>query len=511
MDSLKKRYLSKFLANLFSSAIGLIIQAIVPRGLGPQQYGAFNFLSNFFTQLVSLGEMGSSYAFYTKLSRRPGEYPLVIFYTYFFCLVSLLILAVAIIAQAMEINHWLWPSQGMFFVYLAAFFAIMTWLVDILNKIVDARGLTVYAELSRIIQKIIAVALIGVLYVFHRLDLTNYFFYQYAILLFLVVAFLWVLIKEEKTKQGTTPEISWRMPTVQMQAYWREFYEYTYPLLIFSIVGFVANVLDRWLLQIFGGDIQQGFYGLSYQIGALCFLFTTAMTPLLIREFSIAYGNNDLGAMSALFARYVPLLYAVSAYFACFVAVQAKNVTLLMGGRDFHQATAAVTIMAFYPIHQTYGQLSDSVMLATDQTRLYRNIGIIFMIVGVAATFFLIAPRELMGLNAGAMGLAVKMISIQFIIVNIRLYYNSRYLRISFWRYFLQQLLCVACLVVLAGAATLMADGIYVGEASPLGNFLFAGFLYSGLVALSLYLLPPLFGLRRGDFRMLLEKIKPAH
>ena len=76
-DSLKKRYFAKLSANFAGFAMSLVTEAIVPRGLGPRAYGNFSFLSNFFTQVVGMLDMGTSTCFYTKLSRRQQEFGLV--------------------------------------------------------------------------------------------------------------------------------------------------------------------------------------------------------------------------------------------------------------------------------------------------------------------------------------------------------------------------------------------------------------------------------------------------
>ena len=50
-DSLKARYIYKLSANLIGLLVNVAIQAIVPRGLGPQAYGNFHFLTNLIDQL----------------------------------------------------------------------------------------------------------------------------------------------------------------------------------------------------------------------------------------------------------------------------------------------------------------------------------------------------------------------------------------------------------------------------------------------------------------------------
>ena len=92
-----------------------------------------------------------------------------------------------------------------------------------------------------------------------------------------------------------------------LRKYIREFYQYTHPLFIYSLISVLANIIDRCLLQAFGGSVEQGFYGFSFQLGALCFLFSGAMTPLLTRELSIAFSQQDKLRMQDLFQKYTGL------------------------------------------------------------------------------------------------------------------------------------------------------------------------------------------------------------
>jgi len=125
----------------------------------------------------------------------------------------------------------------------------------------------------------------------------------------------------------------------------------------------------------------------------------------------------------------------VAAYFACFLAVQADKIIYLMGGKNFQRAHLPVAVMFFYPIHQTYGQLSGSVFPATGETIRYRNIGIILMLLGLPLTYVLLAPERMLGLNAGANRLAIKMVVLQALAVNVQLYFTAWTLNLNFRRY----------------------------------------------------------------------------
>lgn len=499
-DSLEKRYGYKLLTNLVGLAIATVTQAIIPRGLGPKAYGDFSFLSNTFMQIAKFLNMGTSIGFYIKLSKRQNDFGLVAFYLSFIGLESLLLFMFVGCAHLTATYTLLWPDQELFYIYLAAVWAVVTLIAQILNKMADAYGVTVSTEVARIFQKAFGLVLILALFVMNQLTLTHFFFYHYCILVLLALMFIFIM-----DRKGYTLKQNWKLSWAQIQHYTREFYHYSHPLFVYALVVLIAIVLDRWMLQRFSGSVQQGFYGLSYQIGAVCFLFSSAMTPLITREFSIAFAKNDLIEMARLFRRYIPMLYAIAAYFACFVAVEAEKVTFIMGGKKFQQAALAVAIMSFYPIHQTYGQLSGAVFYATGQTKLYRNIGIIFALLGLPVTYFLIAPGDKMGLNAGATGLAIKMVAIQFIGVNVQLYFNARLLKLRFWRYVGHQVVSVGCLLGLAMIAMVSVDRGLALHDRVLSCFLLAGILYTLMVMALIYLKPVLFGVTRQDIHSLVQ------
>lgn len=497
-DSLKKRYLFKLLTNLIGLFIGFFTQAIIPRGLGPKAYGDFNFLSNFFSQLMPFFSLSTSAGFYTKLSRRQNEFGLISFYFQFTGLSFLALFMFVGGSQLIGISNILWLDQNIRYVYMAGGFSILTWLSTLLTQVADAYGITVSTEIARIIQRCLGLLMVLALFLENQLDLINFFFYNYAVLLFLILLFIWVI-----GCKGYSFMQNWRLHKEQIKLYVKEFYSYSYPLFSLCLIGMIVGILDRWLLQKYGGSVQQGFFSLSYQIGAVCFLFTSAMTPLIMREFSLAFGNNDLQEMARLFRRYIPLLYGVAAFFGCFACVQAEKVTYIFAGGKFVGATLPVMIMSLYPIHQTYGQLSGSVFFAAGQTKLYSNIGMLYTVLSLPIAYVMLAPLTQFGLNAGAVGLATKFVVVNFLIVNVQLFFNARLLNLNFIKYFGHQILCVGFLLGVALLSKAVIDQIENLQDKIVIGFLLSGILYSVMVMVLIYFLPVVFGLRRDDMRNL--------
>ena len=212
-DSLKKRYLAKLFANIIGLAISLVTAAIIPRGLGPKAYGDFSFLSNFFTQIVGFLDMGTSIGFYTKLSQRQHDFGLVSFYLSFTGIASFLPIIFVGCIHVTGTYTRLLPDQAPFYIYLAAAWGILTWVVQVLNKMADAYGVTVSTEIARIIQKGLGLVLILGLFFSNQLNLTHFFFYHYFILIFLALAFLWVM-----ERSGHSLRRSWKLSVVQIKA-----------------------------------------------------------------------------------------------------------------------------------------------------------------------------------------------------------------------------------------------------------------------------------------------------
>ncbi|MDQ7780944.1 MAG: lipopolysaccharide biosynthesis protein, partial [Planctomycetota bacterium] len=459
-------------------------------------YGDFNFLSNFFAQVMSFLDMGTSTCFYTRLSQRQKEPGLVSFYFRFSAAVAVLMLVAVFAMHISGLFVHVWPAQVPMFIYFAAIWAFLSWFMQILNQMTDAYGLTVPAEVARLMQRILGAGVIVGLYLACSLRLTTYFFYYFVMLLALVAVLLRIL----RPRMPSSSD-EWKLSGDKARGYMKEFYAYTQPLFVYSAVSLVVNLLDRWLLQFYGGSVQQGFFGLSFQIATVCLLFTTAMTPLLMREFSIAAGNADVDRMRRLFRRWVPLFFSLAAFFACFVAVQPGNVVHLLGGRGYTEAVTAVSVMAFYPVYQTYGQLSASVFLAAGRTRLYRNIGIPTLLLGLPVTYLLIAPRTAFGLDAGALGLAIKTVGIAFLSVNVMLFFVARVLGLNFWKFVAQQMAALGTLSALAGIVTIGAAHVPWLNGRLVTTFVVSGIVYS-LVAICVGLvLPRVFGLNREDIK----------
>lgn len=503
-DSLKKRYIFKIISNFIGLISNVIVQAIAPRSLGPQAFGDFNFLTNFFDQVLEMADGRSSVGALVKVSLRPNETGLVVFYLYFSILIPLLVFGSIGIIFGLGLDQLIWPGQVGKFIVLAALWSTLVWLHGVLHKLCDAYGFTREAEWVRIQQRVISVAVLTLMFATATITLETFFYYYIFLLAYLLVGFAAILMM-----RGRWPKwADWKLPTQRIRDYTKEFYTYASPLFVYVAVESMVLVLDRWVLQRFSGSAEQGYFGFAYQMGYVSILFVGAIAPLIQREFSVAHAAKNFTHMAYLFKRYMPMLFSLSAFFTGFIAFQSDKLVHLFAGSQFNASILAIAIMAFYPMFFTFSRVTSSVFYATGETQLFRNLGLIVQGVGLIMTWVLIASKKMGGLEMGAVGLAIKLVVVQAVLVNIQVWFSCRLLHIKFREYFVHQSATLLCFLVLGFLATRFVDDVLMVYPNQyFWEFLIGGTFYCGLVGLVGYAVPSLFGIHRNDILQLISYV----
>lgn len=441
----KKDYIYKLFTNLIRIPVSFLLQSFFPRLLGPKAYGDYEFLTDNANKFIGFFETGASIAFYTNLSKDYRNQILVKFYWILVLIISLVYVIFVIVFILLGIEKFIWPGQQPIYIGLSIFWGIMTFIANSTLKMLDACHVTVPAEQFRMFQLCFSVLIFGFFYLlFNSIDLQLFFLIQ-IFLIFLLIAGSYLILK--KNRIALIPKIKTNKSDIKKWA--SVFWQFSSPLIIYSIFSLITGLGDRWILQTFGGSVQQAFFGLSLRIGTFVFLFTSAMMPLLMREFSKLHGEMDLEKIRNIFTKNTKVLYFIATVMAVLVAYNSEFITIVLGGSEYKQAVLVVTLMAFYPIHQTLGQINGILFYSTNRTKTYRNLGIIVMPIGLICSYFLIAPVSFFGLELGALGLAIQMLLIQVFSVNLMMFYNCKYLQIPPYKLFIYQLVCIVFQLIL--------------------------------------------------------------
>lgn len=488
--------LAKIVGNTGRLLLSLIIITIVPRALGPTTYGAFEFLRSFFSKLISFLEMGSSSAFYVFYSRNNRDTGILRFYRLVLLGVLILVLSTVGLGIALGYATILWPDIPLDYLLLGSILGFFFWLRAIGQRLMDALGLTIAAEKLALLVRALSVCLIIVMFISGMLGIHSFYMIEIFTLIALLLVWWSLRGRFERTRQVKDQEA----PDSHLRDLFQEFYSYCKPLFWLSLVSFLATLADLWLLRTFAGAEDQGLFFLAFRVSAVCLLFSTAITQLITREFSRAFGMKDRSTMRALFERYSPLVFLMTAYISVFVSVQADRVVILVGGASFSAAAPAMIIMALFPIYQIYGQMNAALYKATDRTHSFGKLSIAGNLAGIILVLLLLLPQDKAGLELGSFGLALKMILIQFLLVNAYLWVNLRYLELPKTRFMITPLLVVTILYLLGLIVSHWAQSFNL---SDLSIFLASGFAYTVLVMGLAFLTPGLLGIRREDITTL--------
>ena len=500
-DSLGKRYLFKLASNIASIPLYLIMEGVLPRALGPASYGNYAFSTILFQNFTNFLDMGTSTCLSTSLAKRQREFGLIAFYFR----IGIFMLAACLLAGAATYlpgaSELIMPGVPAWMALPAALWAYITWTGRVARSMNDALGITTRGELVRVGVNIFSGMALLALFVSGLLSLPTLFLHQYATLGLMTAGFIFILRRFWK-ENVNAESVSWRLSREQLRSYIKEFRRYSSPLFVTALFSALMLSGERWLLQFFEGSVQQGYFSLSQKLGAACFLFVTAITPLLMREMAVAHGNKDRSAIAGLLDRYAPMVYAFSAWLACFILIEAQAVVNLFGGKQFAEAMLPVQIMALYPVHQGYGQLAGAVFYAAGETRLLRNLTIATTSLGLVFAWFMLAPAKMGGLQLGATGLALKMVLVQMVAVNLLFFFGRKIAPFGFLRNLVHQVICLAVLLGLAYITRHVTLFAGLGSGSSIPRFFCSGILYVLLSIPLAFVFPFVFGLAKGEARL---------
>ena len=525
-DSIQKRYSYKLFTNLLGALMNLITFTFVPRSLGPEGFGKFDFVTTNLTSFLGILTPGFGTAYFTWISRKGHREntDVATGICLYWGLVNVLLLAFFIwLSVIINFNNTIWPDIPVWVLWLGLCWASLTLFFDLLSYLADGKGYTIGLEKIRVGQNLFRLFGLLILFSIGLLNLTSYFLLQISLVAIIVLCLFFWLVSKNAFSIRYFNYKSYDITKV------REFtsfcINFVKPLLLLSVVGFGLGLFERWFLQSIGGSSEQGFYSLALRLGAVAMLFTGAMTPILLREFGHAYENNDFPMLRKLFDK-IQIFVFISATVGIFLSIQSSNIIQIFGGDRFSMAIYATSIMFLAPIHQTFGQLSTSLMMVTGQTILYSKITLFQILIGFPITYILIAPARYMvpGFELGATGLALKLLIVQILITNVFLFFNTRYLKISFKYWLWVQIRILSTVCIIAYLASFISAAIYptIYSSWYIPNMLdisdkiiasilqliLTGSIYCFLLIILIYFMPSIAGLSRANILSLSRKIR---
>lgn len=485
--SILSRVLASFLGNVLRAGLSFITGMLLARGMGPTDYGVFAFLLASFTALTQLLDMGSSNAFLTFISKRTPARTHFFYYGIWQCIQFLLLLAfIAVLAPSSLIDS-IWQGENrerVLIAFVAVFLQQRVWLT--ISQIGESQRFTAQLQVVSVLIAVVHLVLVLVLMSIGKLEIEIlYGIIALEFLLGCILAYLWFpLVFDAKSDH---------FPTL-----FKDYRRYCLPLIPMNFVAVFSVFADTWLLQKFGGSTEQAYYAVAAQFSIISLIATRSILNILWKEVAEAYAQEKLDVVIRLFERSARYLHHLGAFISGILIPWTPQIILIVLGPEYVGGALAMAIMFLYPVDQARGQVAGTMLLAMEKTKITLIMAIGSNLVGLTVAYLMMAPGDdafLPGLELGAVGLALKMVGVQFLTVNVSLYIICRLLGAPMnWSY---QFVGLMVFLILGFGSHQLTLWLLPEHISLILQLVMGGGVYVIFSLLVLLLLPGLLGLTK--------------
>lgn len=405
-------------SNLVRGGLSFLTILIIARGLGPEKYGDYAFIFASFSALRMLLNMGSSDAFFTFLSQKPrGKKFIAVYAGWQLIQFFLPILAIGFLIPDSWISY-LWVSQEkelIVFGFVAVFVQQQAWQTMI--QIGESLRLTHKTQTMNMFAYFLHVLIMLVFWISGIISIK---------LIFMALIFEYILVIAWTYKILGVGKLEGQ--PFDGKVVWSEYKEYCIPLVMYSLLAFGHEFVDRWLLQKFSGSTGQAFFSIGYQFAAIGLVAATSMMRIFWKEIAEAHENQDVEKIHRLYVKVSRFLFMVATFFCGFLLPWSEEIVKLALGPEFLGGASILAIMLLYPLHQSVGYVDATLFMASKKTKAQLIHGAIFMAVSIPASYLVQAPKDawMPGLALGGVGLAWKLVIVQIAQSNARAWWNAR-------------------------------------------------------------------------------------
>ena len=475
---IQERLLFSFFANIIKGAALFATSALLARGLQPETYGIYAFLLAISVSICSFLDMGTSKAFYTFISKKNrSKYFFISYFLWVLAQFLVAIVCIYIIVPDSWINViWKGHSRELaLLAFIAIFFQVRIWLVisqigESLRETYKVQGLSVAIASIHLI-------LISSMYWLDIMKLSS-IYYLIIIEFVLAVWVSYIILK-----------VNFSQPVKVSEGYFKQYWAYCMPLIPYLWLGVLSEFADAWLLQHYGGSIEQAYYSVAVQFSLVSLMATTSILKILWKEVAEANENGDKQKIYQVYAKATHILFVFSAVVSGFLIPWANEILTLLFGSAYVDGVVVMSIMLLYPIHQSLGQIVGVMFMALEMTKVYVIINSVILISGIITAYFILAPSDAIvpGFGLASNGLALKMVLLQIIGVNLSMWWLKKNNKLP--HNLLFQFLSMSLFLILGYLVYLLINSVFLIGFAIIFQMLIALIIYCLIAFILVYFL----------------------
>ena len=365
----------------------------------------------------------------------------------------------------------------------------------------DCYALTRLSEPFIVLQKIGIAIFVYIFYSLSILNLISFYMIQIIVVGLIVLSLICLFIRKQR-------DIFEKERCLSNIEYAKEFVQYCKPLVIANIVANGMLLISNWLLKNYGGDTEQAFFGVAWQLNSLLAYTFTPITVLLQREYAIRVKEPE--KLSELYKSVLKKTITLVSFFACFVFANAGEVLEILFGKTYVGAAHITQLIMIYTIFQAWGQVNGAMYSATERTKLYAIISVVIQIISFILILLFQIPNLVWPNGLGSVGIGLQKTVGNLISVLICGFFNCKYLKIKFFEEYKVALTSTSILIMLAYGIRIIdigiMDSLYINN-NIFWRTMISGIMYSAFAAVVIILCPNVFGLQN-EISKLKEKIR---
>ena len=422
---MQNRMIFKVMSTGLNFILSIVIGILVPRAIGPESYGEFNYIIStyaFIFQLLMLTS-GTAYIYFLSYGKHKIE-DINTVYMFFLITISLFALMLGLLSINSELGiKYIWNGlDNSYLLYLGLVFGLFANLQQRLIEFSDSTSQTVLSESLKLGSRVLMILSILALIFMRKLDV--YWFFGLSIfnfLFFFILFFRYVKFKLSIVR------------ITELKNIINDFYVYLKPLIMFTVIAAFYSYLGKYVLQSSSGSIEQGYYNFAYQLALIPVTFISSVMAIYMSEMTKRFQVNDIIGVKNIFLNNIFKVYSLHAFIVFFILINSESIILLTVGDKYLGANDALEVLSIFSLLHTFGMLSGNLFFSSGRNKQYSMINSFVMIFGIAYLSYLLFFSMI-----NAKELAFTMLFFYMVRVIIQLYFNFVYLRINIAKFILE-------------------------------------------------------------------------
>ena len=398
--------------NAIRALFNIVTSFLIAKYLGVDDFGRFSFLMATLVAFRSLVDMSSSNAFFTLISKYNRSKKYISIY-YLWLLIQLLASSLIIYFLIPEdIFDSIWVGESRFLV-IVAFCGIFSQfsVYHTSSQLGDAGRRNIKIAFLNVVLSAVYLALVIFLYYTHTISI-EFIFYT-IIFVWFVGSFVPLGMYDYCDKEN-----------LNFKEVLSEYMSYCLPLIPYAWIGLLYEFGERWMLQSWGGNVDQAHYSIAYKISFIPLFFTNSLLRIFWKETTEYFENENFKEMNVLFRNFCFYLVIISCFITFLVIPLSPSLLRNFVGEDYVNGSYTLNIMILATAFSCIHQVCSSVFYSTGQTKAYVCISLSTLTVGFIASYILLGPIDnKFCLSLGSLGLAYKFLGYQIISVLCFLYF----------------------------------------------------------------------------------------